>query len=151
MSVAQAGAILTVVIIPSLAIFVPAILGLYYFRNQRRYEQATLTNAISEEMHRLKHVLAAHLLWIDKPTSAKLPLLPFETAVYDAQLEKLGMLSPDFAKSAVSFYGLVHFINALQRARVSYNEVNADDQFVRSYKKAIENALKHARESGAKR
>lgn len=133
--------LLTLVIIPSAAVFLPAVLGLYYFISQRNYEKATIANAIGEEMHRLRDVLKAHLAWVEKPTSPKLPLLPFETSVYDAQLNKLGILSPAFAKRAVSFYGMVHFINALQRVKESYDVVDAGELFQKSYQKAIRRAL----------
>ncbi len=134
--------LLVLIVIPIAAIFVPAVFGLYYFINQRRYEKATITNAITEEMDRLKDVLRSHVSWIGKPTSIELPLVPFQTAVYDAQLEKIGLLDPNFVKKVVSFYGMVGFINALQQTKAEYRRVDGGtDRFVNSYKKAIKKAI----------
>ncbi|MFY9719227.1 MAG: hypothetical protein WAK16_06225 [Candidatus Cybelea sp.] len=139
------------VIIPIAAIAVPAVFGLYYFINQRHYEKATITNAITEEMDRLKTVLDSHLSWIDKPTSIALPLVPFATPVYDAQLEKIGLLDPTFVKAVVAFYGMVKFVNALQQAKAEYLRVDgSSDRFVNSYKKAIRNTLDSERNPAAR-
>ena len=79
-------------------------------------------------MDRLKDVLRSHVSWIGKPTSIELPLVPFQTAVYDAQLEKIGLLDPNF--------------NALQQTKAEYRRVDGGtDRFVNSHKKAIKKAI----------
>jgi hypothetical protein len=45
-------------LIPVLAIVVPALFGLYYFWDQRRWERETITKALRGEMERIKDVLA---------------------------------------------------------------------------------------------
>jgi hypothetical protein len=130
------------VLIGAAAVAVPAVLGFYYFAAQRRWERATVTNALRSEIRRLRLVLEGHLRWIDKPEAYDLPLIPFDTALFDAHLDKIGMLESTFAECVVPFYGTLHFINALQQARSGYYQVNEGrDHFARSYKKAIHKAI----------
>jgi hypothetical protein len=82
------------------------------------------------------------LSWLDKPDSKLLPLVPFETVVYGAQLQRIGLIAPDFAEEVVRFYGMVHFINALQRVKQEYSQVDGGiEHFLGAYKKAIHNSL----------
>jgi hypothetical protein len=132
------------VLIAAAAVAVPAALGYYYFAAQRRFERATITNALRSDINRLKSVLEGHLRWIEKPQFPKLPLVEFDTALYDSHLDKIGMLDSDFVEGVVLFYGQLHFVNALQKARADYYQVEGGkDVFSRQYKKAIDKAISH--------
>jgi len=132
------------ILIAAAAVAVPAALGLYYFAAERGRERATVTNALRSEIHRLKLILEGHLRWIEKPQSRELPLVAFETALYDSHLDKIGMLESSFAQKVVLFYGTLHFVNALQKARADYYQVtDGDAYFARTYSKAILKALKY--------
>lgn len=132
------------VLIAAAAVAVPAALGLYYFVAQRNREKRTVTNALRSEINRLTEVLQGHLRWIDKPQSRKLPIVAFETRLYDSHLGNIGMLDAKFAKEVVHFYGALHFVNALQKARADYYEVeNGVEYFFHSYRKAILKAIEH--------
>jgi hypothetical protein len=133
------------IVIAAGAVIVPAVLGFYYFAAQRRSERTTVTKALQTEILRLRGVLQGHLRWIEKPQSAELPLVPFETAIYDSNVQKIGMLDSSFATTAVLFYGALHFVNSLQKARADYYQVaGGREQFVHSYRKAIQNAFRYA-------
>jgi hypothetical protein len=130
------------VLIAAAAVVVPAALGLYYFAAQQSRARATVSNALRNEIYRLKDVLEARLRWIDKPESREFPLLPFDTSLYDHQLDKIGMLDSRFAKWVVQFYGQLHFVNDMHAARPEYYQV-ADGQtsFFYTYGKAIRKAI----------
>jgi hypothetical protein len=129
-------------LIPVLAIVVLALFGLYYFWDQRRWERETITKALRGEMERIKEALRGQLSWLDKSDSKLLPLVPFETVVHGAQLQRIGLLEPAFAEAEVTFYIMVHFINALQRVKQEYSQVDGGiDHFFGAYKKAIHTSL----------
>ena len=132
------------VLIAAAAVAVPAALGYYYFASQRRSEKATVTNALQSDVDRLRDVLSGHLRWIEKPQFTELPLVAFDTALYDSYLAKIGMLEPSFAKKVVLFYGQLHFINALQQVRSGYYQVpQGKETFLYTYSKAINKAVKY--------
>jgi len=132
------------VLIAAAAVAVPAALGFYYFSAQRRWERTTVTTALRSEIDRLRLVLEGHLRWIAKPQSRELPLVAFDTALYDSHLDKIGMLESDFAKWVVQFYSVLHFVNALQKVRSEYYQVEGGEEFfLRTYSKAINKAIKY--------
>ncbi len=139
----------TSVLIPLLGITLPACLGLYYFIMERRRFRANITTALSAEMARIARLLADRLGWLDEPGSRELPLLPFETALYDAQAGNLGTCDAAFASEVVSFYGIVHFLNAFQTKREDYikaGDTNSE-RFFNTYKKTIRRAITRYGES----
>ena len=132
------------ILIAAAAVAVPAGLGLYYFAAQRSRERATVTNALRSEIDRLTVVLVGYQRWIEKPQSRELPLVAFETGLYDSHQDKIGTLESRFATKVVLFYGALHFINALQKVRADYYKVtDGDAYFERTYSKAIRKALKY--------
>ena len=118
----------------------------YYFDAQRNWERSTVTNALGSEINRLKEVLEGHLRWIDKPQSRELPLVPFDTRLYDTHLKKIGILKSDFAEWVVRFYGQLHFVDKLQEARPGYYQVDdGKAHFLRTYSNAINKAIGYIR------
>ena len=126
--------------IPLLAIAVPACLGFYYFWSERERERSTIATALKAEMTRINTLLVDRLTWLQEPGSRDLPLLPFETSLYDAQLGKIGMCSPRFAEYVVSFYGIVHFLNILQNTREAYEAAGSLERFFNTYAKTVRRA-----------
>ncbi len=103
-----------------------------------------MENALHSEINRLKLVPEGHLRWLDKPQSRQLPLVAFETRLYDSHLDKIGMLESSFAEKVVLFYGQLHFVNALQKVRPGYYEVQGGEAyFLHTYGNAITKALKY--------
>jgi hypothetical protein len=140
------------VVVAVAAVFVPAILGLYYFAEQRRRERCTVTKALRSEIDRLKGVLERRLHWLDKPLSRDLPLLPFDTTLYDNHLDKIGMLDSAFAKYVVEFYGTLHFVNKMHKARQEYYAVEGGrTRFFHTYEKNIHKAINLSLELGSRR
>jgi hypothetical protein len=82
------------VLIVAAAVAVPAALGYYYFATERRSAKATVTNALQSDIDRLRDVLDGHLRWIAKPEFPELPLVPFDTALYDSHLENEEPIEP---------------------------------------------------------
>jgi hypothetical protein len=136
-------AITASVLIPLLGITLPACLGLYYFIMERRRIRSNITNALRAEMARIERLLTHRLTWLDESGSRELPLVPFETTLYDAQVGNLGTCDADFASVVVSFYGIVHFLNAFQTTRADYVKVEAggSERFFNTYKKTIRRAI----------
>jgi hypothetical protein len=137
------------VLIPLLGITLPASLGLYYFYSERQRVRSNLTRALNTEMARIERLLTHRLSWLDEPGSCDLPLLPFETTLYDAQVGNLGICDAWFASEVVSFYGIVHFLNAFQTMREEYIRAGAGDleRFFNTYKKTIRRAITRYGES----
>jgi hypothetical protein len=124
-------AITASVLIPLLGITLPACLGLYYFIMERRRIRSNITNALRAEMARIERLLTHRLTWLD------------ESTLYDAQVGNLGTCDADFASVVVSFYGIVHFLNAFQTTRADYVKVEAggSERFFNTYKKTIRRAI----------
>jgi hypothetical protein len=137
------------ILIPLLGIAVPASLGLLYFIRERSRERDSVSNALRTEMDRIERLLTHRLTWLDKPGSRDLPLMPFETTLYDAQAGNLGICDAAFASAVVSFYGIVHFLNAFQTKREDYMRAGAGDseRFFNTYKKTIRRAITRYGES----
>ena len=133
--------LLATIIIPIVAIALPAFLGLWYFIQERKRERANVTTALAAEMGRIHTLLADRLTWLKEPGSLDLPLMPFETSLYDAHVGKIGACDPSFATVVVSFYGIVHFLNALQAKREAYENVHELERFLNTYAKTVHRAL----------
>jgi hypothetical protein len=136
-------AITVSVLIPLLGITLPACLGLYYFIMERRRVRSNITNALREEMARIERLLTHRLTWLDEPGTRELPLVPFETTLYDAQVANIGTCETGFASVVVSFYGIVHFLNVFQTTRAGYIRADAGgyERFFNTYKKTIRRAI----------
>jgi hypothetical protein len=133
--------LLATTIIPIATIALPALLALFSLFSERRRERENVETSLRTEMGRIRTLLARRLIWLEKDGSRDLPLLPFETSLYDAQVGKIGACDPSFAAVVVSFYGIVHFLNALQTTREVYVRAGAVESYFKTYAKTVRRAL----------
>jgi hypothetical protein len=133
--------IVATIIIPIATLALPALLALFSFYAERRRERKNIETSLRTEMGRIRALLVRRLIWLEKDGSHDLPLLPFETSLYDAQVGKIGACDPSFTTVAVSFYGIVHFLNALQATREAYARADALECYFNTYAKTVRRAL----------
>lgn len=134
--------LLPTVIIPIAAIALPAVVAICSGASARRREREHIETSLRTEMARVRALLSARLVWLEKEGSRDLPLVPFETSLYDAQVDKIGVCEPAFAAVAVSFYGIVHFVNAFQATREAYARAGAEASYFTTYANALRRALR---------
>jgi|ERR1022692_214567 hypothetical protein len=100
------------------------------------FEYASLHIAIRAEIGRtIEAITNFRRIWVDameRSTTDRFTLVPFYTAVYDAQLENVGMLLWD-VKSVVRFFGYVKFVNAYQETRPPAADIEKTREFIRHY------------------
>jgi hypothetical protein len=117
--------------------------------SQKKAARKTVNKAILSEISRLLQVLCSHLgLWHNcmKNKNIDLPVIPFNTDVYDNFLKNIGDLDDKYASDAVGFYGYVKFLNLLQKSRTEYIQIEKEKEFSKTYEAALYNLVKNYRD-----
>ena len=94
------------------------------FACRKCLDRRSINRALLAEIKRLIHVVTLHRDWWDRLVrdgDTDDSLIPFSHAVYTAQVENIGELRGGVVARAVTFYGSLDFINALQAARPLYD------------------------------
>ena len=114
------------------------------FYVQKRNERTTVNKAILSEISRLLHVLCKHRIWWEgckANNNTDLPIVPFSMDVYDNFLKNIGDLHRSYASEAVSFYGYIKFLNALQKLRADHIAIGKEQVFVDTYLASLSNIV----------
>ena len=94
----------------------------------KQLEADSVNRAVLAEMRRLLSVVASQQKWRRECTgdsgkeNVLYPLLPFKHPVYDAHVERIGVLHRDIVAAVVEFYGWVDFLNRFQATREDYRK-----------------------------
>lgn len=119
----------------------------------KRIEKRSSNIAVLAEIQRLLHVLDSHRGWFNSCTEDEkltLPLVPFDTPIFDAQVGHVGVIDTKIVAKVVSFYSYVTFINSLQKMRDQYpaskhllgeDAKNAKQGFGSHYAHSLDNVL----------
>lgn len=123
--------------ISALASILGVLAALVIFYWGKRIERKGVNKALLAEIKRLLWVVCErHIEWRPKNTNA--PLIPFTTPVYSKHAQNIGMLDRDVVANVASFYGYLHFLNALQRSRVEYDKLNLRADFDKTYQESLD-------------
>lgn len=134
----------------NVAIWVAIIGGIFSLGSilvNKRMEKRSINIAVLAEIQRLLHVLESHKGWYTNCSESEkndLPLVPFDTPVYDAQIDHVGGIDRQVVAKVVAFYSYVKFINALQETRDKYphTENLSGQRFCTHYASSLDNVIK---------
>jgi hypothetical protein len=105
----------------------------------------SVNHAVLAEMKRLIHVVESHRDWWAARAAAKdtnYPLIPFSHAVYDKQVENIGVLHRSIVVRTVQFYGYLDFMNSLQGLRDKFNAAGKSAEFEKMYADSLDSFVR---------
>jgi hypothetical protein len=127
---------------------IAAVTTLWLNRSAKQTEIKTVNTVILTEISRLLQVVCSSLSWWHdcmKDNNTDLPLIPYNTDVYDNFLKNIGDLDGAYAGSAVGFYGYVKFLNALQQSRDEHIKIHKEKEFIKTYEVSLYRLVKNYR------
>ena len=110
-----------------------ALLGFGFYFVQKFWENGSVNRAILAETGRLWDVIKQHEeFWqhcVANNTTSHHQLIPFTHAVYDKQVENVGVIKRVRVAEVVRFYGYVDYINDFQGLRKKYEKAGHAKEF----------------------
>ncbi len=114
-----------------------ALLGFAFYFVRKFWENGSVNRAILAETGRLWDVIKQHMeFWQNRVadnTASHHQLIPFTHAVYDKQVENVGVIRRGLVAEVVRFYGYVDYINEFQGLRKKYEAAGHAKEFNEMY------------------